>query len=319
MRIKPLFLLALGLASILLAGVSYQTYFQSTDPVPLKGESGSGIQSPEEAEEELASSAERGKESGSGQDKAASARNTEEGAPSKPDLTSGQDIDNSLAQLINAFEEGQADAGWKISQLASYCLDAPKKQHVLPNQIDSEVDPERRQELQQTLEFYEQIAEPCENSQLWEADEALRKRSEWAWRSAVSGNVDAIYSVVFEPYTYTQLPTDIGTDDTDDRLALRQSLLSELKKQCHAEGLSSLGVHVSRETSIVAELDLEDIPGVDGKTARQMHGFAFRYVAAQIDQKERPAHSARDSQHPLTAGEEAQAVALAEDILGSCP
>jgi len=293
------------------------------------GEPASGMA----ASEQTAQSDETGAEADPGDDNAgdriqrpAPEEASDDNASSETFSHAGQSLDwhaisdvNALhAELVERFEAGDVHAGYQLFELAEHCLLGPMVMHDIEEQIAAANDPETIQGLQETRDKYQAIEEPCRESELWQANVSMAVQSRWLWRSAEAGHVDAMYDVVFGRSNPVAPPREMELDGEDERLAHRRGYARQLRQACDDRALYSMGVHFSRNSPVTEGLAFADHPDVDEATARQLEGFAHRYAAAHLQGEGRPAHEARNPDHPLTPAEESRAMGLAEELLDQC-
>jgi len=233
----------------------------------------------------------------------------------EPDWTQVSDVDELKAELEAQFDEGDAQAALHLSTLKNLCYAAAVNKERLIARFDDTHDPEERQPLASYLEKLEQLQGPCEDADAISSPPALSDVEKWTWRAAEAGEESAMYSVVFNQHGD---PPDELMDDDEEQHALRQSFLQELRDQCHADSLQSIGLHMAAGSRVTEDFSLGVEADVPEETARQMEAFGHRYAAASLRGQDEPAAKARHADHPLTPAEERQAQQFGQRLLANC-
>ncbi|MCP1727274.1 hypothetical protein J2T60_001239 [Natronospira proteinivora] len=236
----------------------------------------------------------------------------------EPDWHNLGDVDTLAGRLEAAHEDGNPNAAYYLHELAMDCQHAVYHLDRLESDLEEADSPGERQNIQERLEKLSAMQEPCRNSRFETPHTATQEAVNWVWHSAERGHPDAMYDVVFGTWGSGPSMDDLDHGDEETRQARRQEYAQQLRDACHADGLYSMGVHLSRDSGVTEGLEMGQFTDVDGDTAQQMEGFAHRYAAALVQNEPRPAHAARRADHALTSAEEMDAQLLAEQIVQEC-
>jgi len=236
----------------------------------------------------------------------------------EPDWKNLGDVEAWIEDLKAAHEAGDPNAAYYLFQMAVKCIQADQVLDDFREQRDEESSPEQRASIQERIDELSAMKGPCQDSRYEDLPLAISEQIEWIWHSAEAGHEDAMYKTVFGTYGGGSAPPGSDVPDEEDRDALRREFAEQLRESCHADSLHSMGVHMSRGSDVTRGLELGEFRDMDEETAQQAEAFAHRYAAASLREEGRPAEDARKSDHLLTAAEEAQAIALAEEIMEGC-
>jgi len=229
-----------------------------------------------------------------------------------------------------AWEEGDADAAYAISELFRSCAIIDQgKLKGLEDAIDSEVDPEERQRLKAELERIERYDAFCDDVDINNHEALIERVHEWRIKAADAGHVDAMMDVIGMHPSDFLLDEDRGEPDPEKMAAFdvrRKVYLEALRERCHILGLNTLGNLIAADRVFyTSELDKEVLfYQTDASLAiwqdARIQAFAHRLAAARKTGAVRPEAHVRSMppQASLTAREELHAGRIADAILADC-
>jgi len=233
------------------------------------------------------------------------------------DLKTVEDVAAKYAELKAAFEAGDVHAAYQLYELSFGCSVSPRMIETRRSWLEDETDPNQRESIRRDKRHFEAFNQQCEETEWGQPRMAYEEASQWHWKAAEAGHADAMYRTVFSGMHRS--PREGARLSEDEQMDIRRDYLESLRDACHADALHSMGVHLSRDSAVTADFELQDHWDRDDDSARQMEGFAHRYAAARLREEGRPAEEARIPDQLLTAAEETQAARWAEDMLADCP
>lgn len=138
------------------------------------------------------------------------------------------------------------------------------------------------------------------------------------WQAGQAGDRKARPRILFSPLGPELRFQQYSGEGGEACRQARELMADNLREDCDAEGLESLGIHMARESPVAQDLETDEFADRDPDVHRQMAAFAHRYAAGRLKDRVQPAREARDPEFSLTPGQEARAREVGKEMISDC-
>ena len=234
------------------------------------------------------------------------------------DLGEVKNLEALYSELEESFMEGDVEVWQDLRALALNCRTAVTSLAPLEEQAAAVDDPEERAFLHEVLDDLQGLEKPCRNSRLGDPSFASQEEARWLWKAGQAGDRKASRQLLFSPAGAEERFRQYSGEDGEAYRETRRAMADNLRDDCDAEALDSMGVHFNRDSEVTKGLETGRFEDREEEVARQMEAFAHRYAAGQLKDRAQPAREARDAEVRLTPGQEEAAKDEARDMIADC-